>query len=303
MKMLVDPPLGLPGELLLARPVAAQADLDVAARVDVALLDQAPHRGAVRDLDPEDLLAGVGVGVEVDEADRRRRGGRRRRGCRARRCRGRRRARSGSRRRRAPGRRCARSPRGWRRGRRAGPARRRSRPRAARRSRRSPPRGAGPGGQLAARIARGPKRAPGRSETRSSVGAPTIATSAPGQLGRVLGVGHAGEARQAGEVGLLAELAPALERIDHVVAMLRPRTRRPSACSTAPLRMPVDRLTRAALAALLAAARPLPALGAADAGAGVAAAARRRRSSSASATPATRPTSAASASCSTSTRR
>ncbi len=37
----------------------------------------------------------------------------------------------------------------------------------------------GPGGQLAARIARGPKRAPGRSETRSSVGAPTIATSTP----------------------------------------------------------------------------------------------------------------------------
>ena len=36
-----------------------------------------------------------------------------------------------------------------------------------------------PGGQLAARIARGPKRVPGRSETRSSVGAPTTATSAP----------------------------------------------------------------------------------------------------------------------------
>ena len=37
----------------------------------------------------------------------------------------------------------------------------------------------GPCGQLAARIARGPKRVPGRSETRSSVGAPTIATSTP----------------------------------------------------------------------------------------------------------------------------
>lgn len=38
----------------------------------------------------------------------------------------------------------------------------------------------GPGGQRAARIiARGPKRAPGRSGTRSSVGAPTIAASAP----------------------------------------------------------------------------------------------------------------------------
>ena len=37
----------------------------------------------------------------------------------------------------------------------------------------------GPGGQLAARIARGAKRVPGRSETRSSVGAPTIAMSNP----------------------------------------------------------------------------------------------------------------------------
>ena len=37
----------------------------------------------------------------------------------------------------------------------------------------------GPGGQLAARMARGANRAPGRSETRSSVGAPTIATSTP----------------------------------------------------------------------------------------------------------------------------
>ena len=37
----------------------------------------------------------------------------------------------------------------------------------------------GPGGQLAARMARGAKRVPGRSETRSSVGAPTMATSTP----------------------------------------------------------------------------------------------------------------------------
>jgi len=37
----------------------------------------------------------------------------------------------------------------------------------------------GPGGQLAARIARGPNRVPGRSDTRSSTGAPTIATSMP----------------------------------------------------------------------------------------------------------------------------
>ncbi len=37
----------------------------------------------------------------------------------------------------------------------------------------------GPGGLLAARIARGAKLVPGRSETRSSMGAPTIATSTP----------------------------------------------------------------------------------------------------------------------------
>ena len=37
----------------------------------------------------------------------------------------------------------------------------------------------GPGGELAPRIARGARRAPGRSETRSSIGAPTTATSKP----------------------------------------------------------------------------------------------------------------------------
>ena len=73
----------------------------------------------------------------------------------------------------------------------------------------------GPGGQEAARIARGPKRVPGRSETRSSVGAPTIATSTPASSAGVLRVGHAGEGEQPGVVGLLAVLAPALERIDH----------------------------------------------------------------------------------------
>ena len=36
-----------------------------------------------------------------------------------------------------------------------------------------------PAAQLAARIARGPKRVPGASEVSSSIGAPTIATSAP----------------------------------------------------------------------------------------------------------------------------
>ena len=37
----------------------------------------------------------------------------------------------------------------------------------------------GPGGQLAARIARGAKRVPARSDTSSSIGAPITATSAP----------------------------------------------------------------------------------------------------------------------------
>ena len=62
--------LGLPAELGLARPVAAQADLGVAAPVDVAVVDQLLHEGAVRAPDAEDLRAGVGVGVEVDDADR-----------------------------------------------------------------------------------------------------------------------------------------------------------------------------------------------------------------------------------------
>ena len=37
----------------------------------------------------------------------------------------------------------------------------------------------GPGGPPAARIARGPKRVPGDSETSSSMGAPMMATSKP----------------------------------------------------------------------------------------------------------------------------
>ena len=65
-----DPVLGLPGELVLARPVAAQADLDVARAVDVPVAHEPVHRRPVRDLDAEDLLAGVRVRVEVDERDR-----------------------------------------------------------------------------------------------------------------------------------------------------------------------------------------------------------------------------------------
>ncbi len=69
MKKLVIAALFLPRELLRPRPVAAQADLDVAARVDVPLLDEPVHRRPVRDLHAEDLRARVGVGVEVDEAE------------------------------------------------------------------------------------------------------------------------------------------------------------------------------------------------------------------------------------------
>ena len=65
-----DPALLLPGELLRAGPVAAQADLDVSVRVDDACLDEPVHGRPVRDLDAEDLRAGVGVRVEVDEPDR-----------------------------------------------------------------------------------------------------------------------------------------------------------------------------------------------------------------------------------------
>ena len=65
-----DATFRLPGQLRLVRPPAAQADLDVAARVDVALLDEVVHRRAVREPAPEDLRGGVGVGIEVDEPDR-----------------------------------------------------------------------------------------------------------------------------------------------------------------------------------------------------------------------------------------
>ena len=110
-------------------------------------------------LDAEDLAAGVGVRVEMDETDRAVHA-RRRRARRARRSSGRRRARSGSRRRRRPRPRPPRSRRASRPRRPAAPAHRRSRRPAARRRRRPSPRGAGPGGQLAARIARGAEARP-----------------------------------------------------------------------------------------------------------------------------------------------
>jgi hypothetical protein len=65
-----DPAAPLPRELGLARPVAAQPDLDVPVSVDVAALDEPVHRRAVRALDAEDLRAGVGVRVEMGEPDR-----------------------------------------------------------------------------------------------------------------------------------------------------------------------------------------------------------------------------------------
>ena len=65
-----DSALVLPGELLRAGPVAAQADLDVPLGIDVPLLDEPVHRRPVRDLDTEDLGARIRMGVEMDEAER-----------------------------------------------------------------------------------------------------------------------------------------------------------------------------------------------------------------------------------------
>src|SRR5439155_9241807 len=53
-----------------AGPVAAQADMDVSPWIDVTLLDVPVHRRSVRDLDAEDLGAGVRVCVEMDETER-----------------------------------------------------------------------------------------------------------------------------------------------------------------------------------------------------------------------------------------
>jgi hypothetical protein len=52
----------------MKRPVAAQTDLDVASRIDAALLDEPAHYRAVREPDAENFFAGVGVGVEVHQA-------------------------------------------------------------------------------------------------------------------------------------------------------------------------------------------------------------------------------------------
>ena len=70
MKKLVIPCSACQANSCSPGPVAAQADLHVAAPVDVAVADEPVHRRPVRDLDAEHLLAGVRVRVEVDEGDR-----------------------------------------------------------------------------------------------------------------------------------------------------------------------------------------------------------------------------------------
>ena len=65
-----DPALGLPGELGLGGPVAPQSDLHIPPRVDVSGLDDVTHHGAVRFGRSEDLSARIGVSVEVQQSDR-----------------------------------------------------------------------------------------------------------------------------------------------------------------------------------------------------------------------------------------
>ena len=145
---------------------------------------------------PKTIRAGVGMGVEVDQADRAVAGGAGADvglGDRS----GRRRGRSGSPRRRGPRRRSARSPRGCAPGRPAAPARRRSRRRAAPRSASTPASRWGPG-----RAACGADRA--RAEAGpGAIGDEVVHRCADDrdvdalELGRVLGVGDAGEGQQA----------------------------------------------------------------------------------------------------------
>src|SRR3954454_5783740 len=73
----------------------------------------------------------------------------------------------------------------------------------------------GPGGELAPRIARGANRAPGRSETRSSIARADGRHLEALELRRILGEPRAAERQQARIVGLLAVLRPPLLGIDH----------------------------------------------------------------------------------------
>ena len=171
-------------EARVQRP--AHAGQQRALRVDQALLERALERRAVEVALAVVLLPGVGVGVEQHE---RRAGRARRRARAARRARssGRRRARAASRRRastrlelrRRSAPRCA--PRC-----RASCAGRRGRRASARRTRRPPA-----AGSTAAAAARrrgspsGPKRAPGRQHVAVSNGTPTTAASTPSGCGHV----------------------------------------------------------------------------------------------------------------------
>ena len=101
MKRRDDPALALPGELLLAGPVAAQPDLHVAARVDVALPRPAGTSACRARPRPRRARIRCRCGRRSGSAQRAR-GRARRRARRARRSSGRRRARSGSLRPRRP---------------------------------------------------------------------------------------------------------------------------------------------------------------------------------------------------------
>src|SRR5690606_16838787 len=67
-----DPHAGLKGEghILIAETGPADADLQAALRVDQTFLDGAAERGAVVVLLAVETLVGVGMAVEVDEAQR-----------------------------------------------------------------------------------------------------------------------------------------------------------------------------------------------------------------------------------------
>ena len=186
-----------PVEVLRARPGAAQPDLDdvragrwpssTATRNGVPWEIRTPYSSARR----------VGVGVEVDHgvavgAERLGRAP----AASAARASGRRRARAASRPRRAPRAAPRPGPRGCAAGRPARPRRRRSRRRRGRRTGRGPSARCGRPAwppSSAARIARGPKRVPGRFDVPSSNGAPTTATSTPVSGGRSMTSRLAGE--------------------------------------------------------------------------------------------------------------
>ncbi len=209
-----DPALGLPGELGLAGPVAAQADLDVAHRVDLP----PPRRGGTSASRARPRRRRPRCRCRCGCRSGRGRPGRarpRRRGCRARRSSGRRRARSAM----TPA--ASTSPTvasiawcvltGSAGSTGASP--------------KSTIRSSGESVDLrlevrAGRAARGADRA--RPEARPrAVGDEVVGRRAddrdvePGELGRVLRVRQAAEREQARVVGLLAVLPPALERIDH----------------------------------------------------------------------------------------